>query len=166
MPFHQLYYHFIWATRNRLPLLTAEVEPVIHGFLWAKAVGLGAHVYALNGTEDHMHLVVAVPPTIALSKFIGQIKGVASTRFNKSGLSEKPFFWQEEYGVLSFDAKRLPNYIAYVNRQKEHHASQTLIAALERSAALEDRAIHEPTVDCEVEPAPEGALGSGTDRSG
>ncbi len=122
MPYWQLFYHIVWTTKNRTPLLTPDVEPVIYGFLRAKAIGLGATLFALNGVADHVHMVAAIPPSIALSKFVGQVKGVASARFNQSGQSVTPFFWQEEYGIFSFDGKRLPNYIAYVECQKEHHA--------------------------------------------
>ena len=111
MPYWQLFYHIVWSTKDRLPLLTPEVESVIYGFLRSKAVGLGATLFALNGVADHVHMVAAVPPKIAVAKFIGQVKAVASTRFNKSGQSNTPFFWQEEYGVFSFDGKRLPNYM-------------------------------------------------------
>ena len=85
------------------------MEPVIHGFLRSKAIGLGATVFALNGVEDHVHLVAAIPPQIAVAKFIGQVKAIASTRFNTAGLSDRHFFWQAEYGAFSFDGKRLPN---------------------------------------------------------
>jgi REP element-mobilizing transposase RayT len=132
MPYHQLFYHMVWATKDRQPLLTADVEPTVHELLRTKAIGLGATVFALNGMADHVHLVVSVPPTIALSKFIGQVKGATSTRFNKGGYRIK-LFWQEEYGVFTFDGKRLPNYIGYVQRQKEHHAEGKLFTALERT---------------------------------
>jgi hypothetical protein len=49
-----------------------------------------------------------------------------------SGVSDVPFKWQDEYGAFSFDAKRPPNYIAYVEHQKEHHAEGTIIPILER----------------------------------
>jgi putative transposase len=134
MPYCQLFYHLIWSTKNRLPLLTAQVEPVVHDFLRSKAIGLGATVFALNGTQDHVHVVVSIPPKIAVARFVGQVKAVASTRFNKSVPDGPLFFWQDEYGAFSFDAKRLPNYVAYVNNQKEHHAQNTLISVLERTA--------------------------------
>ena len=143
MPYWQLFYHIVWATKNRLPLLTADVEPIIHGFLRSKAVGLGATVFALNGT-DHVHIAAAIPPKIALAKLIGQVKAVASTKFNKSGLSTTPLFWQEEYGAFSFDGKRLPNYIAYIERQKGHHGRGTTIPILERTDDSTVRLIHEP----------------------
>lgn len=144
MPYWQLFYHIVWATKNRLPLLTPSIEPVVHEFLRSKAIGLGATVFALNGTADHVHLVAAVPPKIAVAKFIGQIKGVASTKFNKPA-PEVPLFWQEEYGVFSFDGKRLPNYIAYVEQQKKHHAEGNTIPVLERMDEVGVSLMHEPS---------------------
>jgi putative transposase len=132
MPYWQLSYHLVWSTKNRQPLLTPLVEKHVYGYLTGKAVGLRGVVYALGGTVDHVHMVVAIPPSISVSKFVGQVKGVASTRLNKSGISDVRFEWQGEYGAFSFDAKRLPNYIAYVERQKEHHAEGTFIPVLER----------------------------------
>ena len=139
MPYCRLYYHLVWTTKGRLPLLTSEVEPVIHGYLVAKATGLGATVYALGGTEDHVHLVASIPPTVPVAKFVGQTKAVASTKLNQSGIAKDPFYWQAEYGAFTFDAKRLPNYVAYAQHQKQHHADGTEIGVLERFADLSGR---------------------------
>lgn len=133
MPYHQLFYHLVWATQDRLPLLTPEAEPIVHDLLRSKAIGLGATLFALDGWVDHVHMVASVPPVIALSKFIGQTKGATSTRFNKGGHGSL-LFWQDEYAAFTFDAKRLPNYIAYVQRQKEHHSQGTIIPLLERTS--------------------------------
>jgi putative transposase len=107
------------------------VEPIIHGYLRTKAIGLGTVVFAVNSIEDHVHMVVSIPPKLAVATFVGQVKAVASTKFNQSHQGE-PFSWQAEYGAFSFDGKRLPNYVAYVERQKEHHANQRMIPILER----------------------------------
>jgi putative transposase len=151
MPFCQLYYHLVWATKRRTPLLTAEVEPVIYGFLRGKAVGLGATVFALNGVEDHVHMVVSIPPRIAVARFIGQVKGVASARFNSMGSHTSVFYWQAEYAAFSFDRKRLPNYVAYVSRQKAHHQDQTLIPILERIGDQDEVNVKEASETYEVE---------------
>ena len=145
MSYWQLYYHIVWATKNREPLLNPQVEPLIHGFLRNKALGLEAIVYALDGYLDHVHMVVSIPPKIAVSKFVGQVKAVASVRYNQSAGPETPFHWQEEYGVFSFDRKRLPNFVAYVQGQKEHHAQKNLIPVLEQD--MDDRmSVQEPSV--------------------
>ena len=132
MPYTQLYYHIVFGTKNRLCLLTPKVEKVIHTYLRMKATGLGAIVFALNGTEDHVHIVVSIPPKIAVAKFIGQIKAVASAKYNKEFPDSPVFFWQAEYGVFTFDRKRLAPVIAYVENQKKHHACGEEIPILER----------------------------------
>ena len=138
MPYWQLFYHFVWGTKKRDLLVTADVEPMVYELLRNKAVGLGATVMALNGLPDHCHLVAAVPPSIALSEFIGQVKGVASAKFNQARLRDLPLYWQEEYGVFSFHHKVLPNFVAYVEKQKQHHADGRLLNVLERT---DDRGI-------------------------
>lgn len=151
MPYSQLFYHLVWSTKNREPRLTAQVEPIIHNFLRAKAIGLEAIVFAINGIEDHVHVVASIPPRIAVAKFVGQIKAVASTKFNKAYPDQPSFFWQEEYGAFSFDGKRLPNYIAYVERQKEHHANQRTIPVLERTTGEAPSLIREDDVGYIIE---------------
>ena len=94
--------------------------------------------------------MASIPAKIAVAKFVGQIKAVASTKFNKSELGEQPFFWQDEYGAFSFDAKRLPNYITYVNRQKEHHAQGTTIPVLERTTDAAPKIIRDEAVFYEI----------------
>ena len=106
---------------------------MIHGLLRSKAVALGATVYALNGMPDHIHVVTTIPPSVSVAGFIGKVKGAASARINKSGIHDRPFFWQDEYSAFSFDAKRLPHLVAYVENQKEHHTGSGLIPALERT---------------------------------
>jgi len=129
----RLFYHLVWATYQREPLVIPELEPMIHGLLRSKAIALGATVYALNGMPDHIHMVATIPPSISLAAFIGKIKGAASTRINKAGVHDRPFFWQDEYAAFSFDAKRLPRVVKYVENQKVHHAQAGLIPALERT---------------------------------
>jgi putative transposase len=146
MPYWQLFYHLIWATKRREPLMTSAVAPEIYGFLRSKAIGLGATVFAVNGVADHVHMTVAIPPRLAVATFVGQVKGVASAKANKAGLIGTPFYWQEEYGVFSFDAKRLPNFIAYVERQQQHHAEHTAIRVLERTEDQEGNLIRESSL--------------------
>ena len=133
MSFWQLYYHIVTATIDRLPLLTADIEPIIYRLLREKAYNLGGTVYAIGGVEDHVHLVVSIPPRISVASFIGQVKGYASAQFNRFYTTDFLFQWQSEYGVFSFDKKRLPDVTGYVARQKDHHQQSTLIALLERT---------------------------------
>jgi putative transposase len=151
MPFWQLFYHIVWTTKNREPLLTPDIEAFVYNALRTKAAGLGGVVFALNGMPDHVHLVASVPPNIALARFIGQIKGVASAKLNQSGLASVRFAWQEEYGVFSLDGKRLPPHVAYVENQKQHHTQGSMIPVLERSTGEGVHLVRESSPDYEVD---------------
>lgn len=132
MPYWKLYYHFVWSTRNRLPLIDATLEPELHRVIAAKVKDLGGFVHALGGTEDHTHLAVSCPPKIAVAKFIGDVKGNSSHYVNHVIKPAFEFYWQEEYGVLSFGEKNLSTVVKYIHDQKKHHAEGNLIPAMER----------------------------------
>jgi putative transposase len=144
MPYWQLYYHIVWATKERSPLVTPEAEPVIYEFIRHKVLDLEGSLWALNGMPDHVHLVVSIPPKLAVAEFVGRIKSASTTRYNKLHRPAGPIFWQEDYGVFSFDKKRLPHCITYVEGQKQHHAQAHLIPALERDYSSDEPGTREP----------------------
>jgi len=132
MPYWRLFYHFVWGTKNREPLIAPEWEDSLHNVIAAKATELGAFVHAVGGTEDHAHLVVSVPPKIALSTFIGQVKGNSSHFVNHELNVDIHFAWQAEYGVVSFGGKMLDMVAGYAKNQRKHHTEGTTIAMLEQ----------------------------------
>ena len=132
MPYWQLFYHFAWATAQRRPLITGQWEAQLHKVMCAKATELGAIVLAVGGTADHVHLLASVPPKIALSTFVGQVKG-NSSHFVTHVLLVDSFAWQAEYAVLSFDRRSLKGITAYVLNQKTHHADGSVHAWLEQT---------------------------------
>jgi putative transposase len=123
MPHYRLFYHFIWSTKNRQPWIVPELEQLLFDSIQSKVIGLDARVLAVNACRDHVHLVASVPPTISLSNFISQVKGISSLRINEFGLLPMKFNWQEEYGVFSLDETSLSACIFYTEKQKEHHAN-------------------------------------------
>ena len=131
MPYCRLYYHIIWGTKYREPIITPEIEPVLYNFIRSKAIGLGGFLHALNGTEDHVHLIVSIPGTIPLAQFIGKIKGASSTKLNKSGLGDDHFYWQTGYSAFTINEKLVSFYMKYVVNQKYHHQEGTMNSQLE-----------------------------------
>ena len=132
MPYTRLYYHIVWATKERHPLIEPRFEAELYSVIVQKAKEMGAIVYAVGGIEDHIHLAASVPPKIPLANFIGQVKGNSSHFIN---LVIKPgyhFKWQEEYGVHTFSERGLPRVVAYIKNQRKHHSQGKLFSQLER----------------------------------
>ena len=119
MPKHKLFYHFIWSTKHRRPLLDPETKNIVKKAIIAKAIDLRSIVLAIDGSEDHMHLLVSAPPAIAPSVLIGQVKGVSSHLVRHLG--RKDFSWQREYGVKTVSEHDVPKVMQYIQSQEKHH---------------------------------------------
>jgi putative transposase len=136
------YYHLVWATYNRQPLINDCLEAVLYQYFHGKTKSLEAPLYAIGGVADHIHLIIAIPPKYAIAKFVGQLKGGSSHQINQTFPDQK-FGWQKEYGVFSLGRKQLERAVAYVEHQKQHHADRaTLIRSLEPE--IFDRSSHHP----------------------
>ena len=137
MPYWRLFYHIIWGTKNRLPLIESAWESDLHGYIWGKATALECIPHAINGMQDHMHVVISIPPKLSVATLIGQLKGASSHRVNELFVSNNSFAWQIEYGVFSFSEKSLSTIVDYVKNQKKHHAENSLNIALENFSVVE-----------------------------
>jgi putative transposase len=137
MPYWRLFYHFVWGTKNREPLIVLEWERSLHNVIVAKAKSLGAFVYRAGGIEDHVHLVASVPPKLALSTFIGHVKGNSSHFVNHELKPDVLFAWQAEYGVVSFGGQQLDMVVQYVMAQRARHTEGKTIGMLEHITAAQ-----------------------------
>ena len=131
MPYWRLYYHVVWSTKHRLPLIESAWEDELYGYMWGKATALECIPHAINGTTDHTHVAISIPPKLPVATVIGQLKGASSHRLNEVFVSNKSFAWQTEYGAFSFSEQALPAIVEYVKNQKQHHADNSLQMAME-----------------------------------
>ena len=115
MPFQVCFYHIIWTTRNREPLITPDIEPLIISTIQHKSKDLRSPIFAVNAVEDHMHVAVSIALSVAVSDWVKQAKGVSAYEVN-SAYPDLParFGWQRSYGVLTFGAKQLSLVQQYI----------------------------------------------------
>jgi putative transposase len=131
---HELFVHLNWHVKDNRPILKGDIELMVHRAVTDRCKNLkGAKLHAINGTEDHIQLVIEYEPFVSISKLVGDIKGGSSFEANKR-LGRKLLYWQRGYGANSFGRKQLPWIMHYVARQKEHHAMGTTHDRLERTA--------------------------------
>lgn len=80
---------------------------------------------------DHVHLLVMIPPKVAVSNFVGTLKGRTAIRvFNRfRELKRRPYwgnrFWARGYcaDTVGLDAEKIRKYVRYQER-KEREAEQ------------------------------------------
>jgi putative transposase len=134
MPYSRLFYHFVWTTKDRQPIITEDNRSAILESIAAKVIQLKGICHAVNAVSDHVHLVATVPPSMALGNFIGQVKGNSShlaSRLNGNSTIQA-FEWQSDYGALTVSESHLTSVVRYVLNQPKHHKEGDLNTKLER----------------------------------
>ncbi len=130
-----VFVHLVWATWDRLPLLTPEAETQAYRAIGAKCQQLGVDILAIGGTSDHVHLLVRLPGTVCISDLVKHVKGSSGHLLAKQMQTDDTFFkWQGAYGAFSVSPSELRTVSQYIARQKEHHAAGTLVADWEASS--------------------------------
>jgi len=129
--YSELYYHLVWATKEREPRITPDIEAELYGYIRGKCSEMRGFVHALDGTEDHTHLVCTLPPALAVAELLHKVKG-SSSHFANQLTGGSGTFWQPGYGALTLARRDLSRVVAYVVNQKQHHRDGTLSAAMER----------------------------------
>jgi len=110
--------HVVFSTKERAKLISQDLQPR----MWAYATGicnkLGILVHAIGGMEDHIHLLIRVPPTLALAKAVLTIKSNSS---RWAGEQRYKFAWQQGYAAFSVSTSIVPAVVRYIKNQEMHH---------------------------------------------
>ncbi len=131
--------HLTWHTKHDAPVLVDAVEDRTHHYLRHRALQTpGVIVHEVGGAEDHVHLAVSVPPTIAIADWVGELKGACSHHINHEICNRKVLAWQTGYGVVSFGTKDLAWVVSYIRKQKQHHNDRQTHERLERTDRAEE----------------------------
>jgi REP element-mobilizing transposase RayT len=128
-PFTRLYVHLVWATWDRLPILSPDLITIVDRAVRHECVQLGAEVIAFGAVADHVHLLVRMPAKLSVAELVKQVKGATSHLVNQR--LKIPFKWQGGYGAFSVSHAVLPRVRAYVLNQEDHHRYGTTVPTAE-----------------------------------
>jgi len=119
--------HVVFSTKGRRKLIPEDFQPRI----WAYTAGicneLGIFPQAIGGTDDHIHLLIQIPPSLALAKAVSTIKSNSSHWANDE---VKKFAWQQGYAAFSVSASVAPAAVRYIENQAAHHRRMNFDAEL------------------------------------
>lgn len=122
MSYRQLFYHIVFRPKNNVPAIPVEKEEMLYRYIWGFAKEKKAILYRIGGMPDHIHMFVDIPPTIAISDFMRDMK-TATSLFLRDHRVDFPLFdgWAKSYCVLSYSYHEKEKVINYISGQKEHH---------------------------------------------
>ena len=120
MSYTCLNYHIVFATKLRRPLIGDDYCDRLYGYIAGIVNNMKSRLHIVNGTDNHIHMLVSLPPDITVSEFMRIIK-VNSSRWIHQTLKFELFEWQEGYSAFSVSHSALSDVRRYIEKQKEHH---------------------------------------------
>src|SRR5205809_7855841 len=112
---HRLYYHIVWATRERAHLIDAGLAQFLCRFLRGVARQERAHILEIGMVSTHVHLLVRAHPTTDLSRLLQRLKGGSSAVAHKE--HRAPLRWAKGYAIDTVSRRALPVVREYLRGQ-------------------------------------------------
>ena len=135
MSYTRLFYHLVWPTKNHDPLITPSIENELFNYLIKKSQQFSIKILEINGTDNHIHIIIDIPPKLSITEVVQRLKGSSSHEFPE-------IYWAVGYGAFTVSERNLTPAIDYVRNQKAHHNNDKTIKYYEYSDQEENHATH------------------------
>ena len=119
--FASLFTHVIFSTKDRMPAINAELKPPLLAYMGGIVREMHGTALIINGTADHVHLLIGLPPTLALSDGMRILKSNSSRWIHERYSAHSAFGWQAGFGAFSVSQSSVSAVSAYIAQQEEHH---------------------------------------------
>jgi REP element-mobilizing transposase RayT len=119
------HFHCVFSTKERRPFITPELREWLWPFIGGIARQNKMKAIEVGGVEDHVHILLSLPATMAVSKALQLIKGGSSKWIHETFPEQRGFAWQEEYGAFSVSVSQLDKTVEYIKGQEAHHRKMT-----------------------------------------
>ena len=112
------------ATKYRRKAFTSAMISSFKDQAAERCLAWGGNLMECNGEADHVHILITLPPTVALSDFVNALKTGTSRRLRKEFGSHlkkfysKPVLWSRSYCVISAGGAPLSILKQYVEQQE------------------------------------------------
>ena len=119
-------YHIVWVAKYRFRILTGAVKALLEEDIKKLCDWKGCEITELNVQEDHIHILVSVPPKVSISNLMGLLKGKLAIKLFKSypNLKNKLYwgnhFWARGYFVatVGLDEEIIKKYVRYQEKEE------------------------------------------------
>jgi putative transposase len=111
--------HCVFATKGRQRSIKADLQPRLWAYIGGIARELGWKALKVGGTEDHVHVLLSLPPIVPVAKAV-QVLKANSSRWVRDTF-DREFGWQEGYGAFTIGVSHLNETERYIDGQSEHH---------------------------------------------
>ena len=98
----QIHIQFVFAVKYRQGLIKKEWKDDLYKYITGIIQNQGHKLLAINGVEDHIHILIGLRPKQSISDLMQDVKGGSSKWINDNKFTLGRFEWQEGYGAFSY----------------------------------------------------------------
>jgi REP element-mobilizing transposase RayT len=96
----QVCYHIVFSTKAREPTLKEDRREHLFRYIWGILNNRESHLYRINGTEDHLHILTSLHPSVSLADLVKDVKTGSSIWIKKEGVFRMFSHWQDGYAAF------------------------------------------------------------------
>ena len=102
-----------------------ELKSELYAYVGGLTRELKGKSYGINGTIDHVHMLISLPPKVSISEALRFIKSNSSGWVHDKWPKRKSFSWQLGYDAFSVSKSNVPSVLNYIRNQEAHHRKTT-----------------------------------------
>lgn len=118
---YRCHHHVVWCTKYRRKLLDKDISARFRQIAFQVADDLGFGIDEMEIMDDHVHLLLNVPPKIGVAKAVRMLKGRSSRILREefpSLRSRVPTLWTRSYFCTTVGGAPLAVVKRYIENQK------------------------------------------------
>jgi REP element-mobilizing transposase RayT len=123
--YRQILYHIVFCTYRRRNTIPTAHHEALYKYIWGIIKNRNGFLYRINGTENHIHILSDLHPTVSLSDYIKEIKTASNRWMKETGIYPEFESWAEGSCALTYSYREKDIIINYIKNQKEHHRTTT-----------------------------------------
>lgn len=123
--FAHIVIHALFSTKQRLPVLDAELRSKIFRYMGGIIGNLHGQPLVINGATGHVHILFVQPPALGLAEVMEKVKANSSRWAHEKWPQQPRFAWQTGYTAFSVSESQVQTVKAYIRNQEQHHRKRT-----------------------------------------
>jgi len=123
--YRRILYHLVFRTKNSRKTIVPVHSKELYAYIMGVIRNKNCFLYRINGTENHLHILCDLHPSVALADYMREIKTASSIWLKQSGKFPDFTGWAEGYAALTYGWKDKEKIANYIKNQHEHHRTKS-----------------------------------------
>lgn len=119
--YNQILYHIVFRTRKSANTLPSEYNMELYCHIMDILQNKNCKLFRINGTGDHIHMLISLHPSVALASLMRDLKTSTSMWLKQHKGFPKFMGWADGYTALTYSHNDKDVLIEYIMNQQQHH---------------------------------------------